>query len=85
MKKILMFYIPTWPFCIDAFAFVEELQEEYPELKALEIEKINEKEQVELANSYDYYYVPTYYVDGVKLHEGIPSKEAIEEVLRAAL
>jgi hypothetical protein len=37
-----------------------------------------------LADSYDYYYVPTYYVDGVKVHEGAASKKIIEGVYRAA-
>ena len=85
MKKIMMFYLPTCPFCIEAFAFVEELKAEYPEFQGLEIQTINEKEEEELANSYDYHYVPTYYVDGVKLHEGISDKDMIEAVLRAAI
>ena len=40
---------------------------------------------MELADSLDYWYVPTYFVDGVKLLEGVPTKEKVEAVLRAAL
>jgi len=29
--------------------------------------------------------VPTFYVDGVKLHEGIPNIDKIEAVLKAAI
>ena len=31
---------------------------------------IEESEQPEVADAFDYYYVPTFYVDGVKVHEG---------------
>ena len=31
---------------------------------------IEESEQPALADTFDYYYVPTFYVDGVKVHEG---------------
>ena len=85
MKKITMFYLPTCPHCAKAFELVNELQAEHPELADLQIETIDEKAQSELANTYDYYYVPTYYVEDEKLHEGVPSKEKIEAVLRAAL
>ena len=49
------------------------------------IEMIEESEQPAVADSYDYYYVPTFYVDGVKAHEGAASKEIVEKVLRSAL
>jgi len=80
-----MLYLPDCPFCEDAFLFVEELRNENPEFAELVIDAINEKEEPEVAGQYDYYFVPTYYVDGVKVHEGICDKELIESVLRAAL
>ncbi|MCB6599160.1 thioredoxin, partial [Erysipelatoclostridium ramosum] len=60
-------------------------QDSYPELRDVVIEEIEEQEQKELADSLDYWYVPTYFVDGVKLLEGVPTKEKVENVLRAAL
>lgn len=63
----------------------KELQDSYPELRGVNIEAIEEQEQKELADSLDYWYVPTYFVDGVKLLEGVPTKEKVEAVLRAAL
>ena len=46
---------------------------------------IDERKQPDIANKYDYYLVPTFYVDGVKLHEGVATKEKVEYVLKQAL
>jgi hypothetical protein len=51
----------------------------------VEIEMIEESEEPEIADSYDYYYVPTYYVDGVKEHEGAAEFEEVEAVFRKAV
>ena len=37
------------------------------------------------ADSLDYYYVPTFYVDGQKRMEGVPSLEKVRAVLDEAL
>ena len=42
-------------------------------------------EQPALADTFDYYYVPTFYVDGVKVHEGGVYPEEVEKILRSAL
>lgn len=85
MKHVRMMYLKGCPYCKAAFAMVKELQDSYPELRGVNIEAIEEQEQKELADSLDYWYVPTYFVDGVKLLEGVPTKEKVEAVLRAAL
>ena len=85
MKHVRMMYLKGCPHCKAAFAMVKELQDSYPELRGVNIEAIEEQEQKELADSLDYWYVPTYFVDGVKLLEGVPTKEKVEAVLRAAL
>ena len=36
------------------------------------------------ADRYDYWYVPTFYVDGNKLHEGACSKEKVRQILEKA-
>ena len=46
--------------------------------------KKDEAEEAALANTYDYYYVPTYYVGGKKVHEGHAEKSDVERVLRLA-
>jgi len=50
----------------------------------------NEKELKQLCyysplKKYDYHYVPTYYVDGKKLHEGAASLKKIKRVFDAAM
>lgn len=84
MKKILMFTMERCPYCVRARRWMEELAAENPGYAKLEIEIIDELEQPELADTYDYWYVPTYYVDGVKLHEGVPTKDIVRGVYLAA-
>jgi len=38
----------------------------------------------EVAEEYDYYYVPTFFIGEVKMMEGIPTKEAIEKTFAKA-
>ena len=85
MKPITLFYLEKCPFCKKAFRFIEELQTEYPELKTVEIQTIEESRQPDVANQYDYYYVPTFYLEGEKLHEGGIFKPEVEELLRKDL
>jgi thioredoxin 1 len=84
MKKILMFTMERCPYCKKARSFMEELFDKYPEYKELDIEIIDEVEQPDIANQYDYYYVPTYYLDGEKFHEGVPSREMVAELFKKA-
>ena len=46
---------------------------------------IEESEEPEVADRYDYYYVPTFYVGDEKVHEGGIYPEEVEQVLRRAL
>lgn len=85
MKKVLYFYLETCPYCREADAFIAELTRENPEYAKIEIEKVEERRESERADKYDYYYVPTFYVDGEKLHEGASTKEMIKRVLDSAL
>ena len=85
MKKILYFYLSSCPYCRQASQWLDELMGEDPAYRAVEIERFEERRQPEIADLYDYYYVPTFYVDGVKLHEGACSREIVRSVLDAAL
>lgn len=64
---------------------MEELKKENSLYEKVEVKIIDEEKQPEIAKKYDYYYVPTYYVDDVKLHEGVPSKEIVKNVFEEAL
>ena len=84
MKKITLFYLENCPFCKKAFAYIEDLKQQAI-YKPVEIELIEESEQAELANQYDYYFVPTFYVDGIKVHEGGVYQNEVEEIFKKAL
>ncbi|HOQ76670.1 MAG TPA: glutaredoxin [Thermoclostridium sp.] len=85
MKKVTMFMIPTCPYCMRAEGYLKSLMENNPEYRAIEIERIDETRNPDIAEQYDYWYVPTFYVDGEKIHEGVPTLEKIEAVLKAAI
>ena len=84
MKPIKLFYLTNCPFCKKAFAYMENLkqQEVY---KPIEVELIEESEQADLAAQYDYYYVPTFYIDGEKVHEGGIFENEVEAIFKKAL
>jgi len=85
MKEVKMFMMETCPHCKKAFLLMEELCRENPEYEAVKIEKIDERKQADYAAQFDYYYVPTFYVGGVKMHEGSPTKEALKKVFAEAI
>lgn len=84
MKKIKLFILTGCPFCIQALDWQEKILKENPKYNEIPIEIIDEAEQPEVANSYDYYFVPTYYVDEFKIHEGVATREKIEMVFEMA-
>lgn len=85
MKPVTLFYLRNCPFCKQALRYIDEAKAAHPELADVEIELVEESEEPEVADRYDYYYVPTFYVGGVKLHEGGIYPEEVEAVLRKAL
>ncbi len=85
MKSIKLFYLRNCPYCKRALQYIEDEKRLHPELGALEIEMIEESEHPEIADRYDYYYVPTFYIGERKEHEGGIFLEEIEPLLRKAL
>jgi glutaredoxin len=85
MKSVKLFYLRNCPFCKRALQYIDEARAAHPELAAVEIEMIEESEQPEAADRYDYYYVPTFYVGDVKVHEGGIYPDEVEPILRKAL
>ena len=85
MKPVFMFITDWCPYCKKAFSIMEDLKSENPEFATIEIRVIDEEREPQIAKDHDYYYVPTYYVDGVKLHEGVPTKDIIRTVFEEAL
>jgi glutaredoxin len=70
MKKLTLFIQPNCPFCKKALKYIDELKKEDPKYNQIEIEIVDELIEVERADSFDYYYVPTFYLGEKKIHEG---------------
>ena len=83
--KVVMFMLKSCPYCIKADRFIEELCGENPEYRQIEIARIDEKENALHATKYDYFYVPSFYINEVKIHEGAATKEDVKMVLDKAL
>ena len=91
MKPILMFYLDDCGYCHKAHQAMDELMEGTPAYREIPITRIEESQQPELADRYDYYATPTFYVGGEKLfeaHIGMSYeniKAEVRRVLDAAL
>jgi len=78
--------VTSWcPHCRRALSWIDELKKENPNYSVIEIKIIDEEKEPEAARKYDYYYVPTFYVDDEKIFEGVPSKEIIRNVFEKAI
>jgi len=80
-----MFETSWCPHCRRAHRLMDELMHENPKYKELKIRVIDEEKEADIANQYNYYYVPTYYLDSEKIHEGVPNKEVIHTLFETAL
>lgn len=85
MKPITMFIMESCPHCKNALHWMDELKQENPQYNNVPVSIIDENAQPQIASTYDYYYVPTYFVDTAKVHEGVPSKAIIRQVFETAL
>ena len=57
-------FITSWcPYCKKAFSMMKDLKDENPKYKDIEVKVIDEELEPEIAKQYDYYYVPTFFVD----------------------
>ena len=76
MKEVKLFIIKSCPYCRRAL----ELIDKYP-FNDAKLIIIDENEDRQLADAYDYYYVPSFYLNDAKIHEGaIDEGEFIELV-----
>ena len=86
MREIEIFYLTGCPYCDSARQAVAELLNEDPAYGSLSLKWIEENEEAELADSRDYYRVPSLFYHGDKLYECSPlhSYRAIKEHIRTA-
>ena len=85
MKEVKLFMFEGCPHCRRARELIAAILEEHPEYAKVPLTVIDERLHPEIAEQYDYYYVPTFFVGGEKLMEGAPSREAIEKVFARAV
>ncbi|MEG1480454.1 MAG: thioredoxin family protein [Kiritimatiellia bacterium] len=85
MKDVLMMIMTGCPHCHHAKEIMDELCMQHPEFRSVKIKIVDETREPEFAAKLDYYYVPTFFVNGEKIHEGVPSEDAIMQVYRKAL
>ncbi|MBR5795114.1 MAG: thioredoxin family protein [Erysipelotrichaceae bacterium] len=78
MLKI--FYLKNCPYCKKAQKYLDIHRPDFPNIM---IQMIEESEQAELANQYDYYYVPSYFYNEEKLHEGAITEEELLNILKS--
>lgn len=83
--KLKLFYLPGCPHCKLAMQFIEQLRTENARFANIEIEMIDESREKALADRYDYWYVPCFYLGNSKLHEGHAEKEDIRKVFEKAI
>lgn len=69
MKKVKCFYLKECPYCIQAQKAVKELKEKNPQYQPIDIEWIEETEQPDIIDQYDYYATPSMFIDHTKLYE----------------
>ena len=78
MKKVLAFRLEGCPYCRQAMKALQELSAEDEKYSSAAIEWVEENEHPEISAKYDYYRVPTMFVDGVKLYEAHPGESSEE-------
>jgi len=84
---IKMFIKRGCPYCAQAESVITELSEEHPEYKDIKIMRIDENAEPELADSYDYWYVPSFFVNNEKKYEGsaMDSRKKVKKVINSIL
>ena len=86
MQQIELFYLKSCPYCRNAKKAIDELTAETPAYGDIGITWIEESEQPEIAESRDYYSVPSVFFEGRKLYEAhfTHSYDVIKQNIRAA-
>lgn len=85
MADFKLFYLEFCPYCHEAKQFIQELREEHPEFNEIELEQLDERKNLALSDSLDYYWVPAFYYKDQKLFEGAMTKEDVYHVFQQAM
>ena len=91
MKELTMFYLEDCGYCAKARQALDELFRENPAYAEIPLTRIEESREPELADTYDYYAVPSFFIGKDKLfeaHIGMryeDMKREVRRVIEAAL
>ena len=87
MADVTIFELALCPYCHKARKALKALRAENPAYAGVEVRWIDENLHRDLADQYDYWYVPSVFQGTRKLYEADPSQgyEEIKASLRAAL
>ena len=87
MKTATIFYLTTCPYCVKGHKALNELQAENPAYAAIKAQWIEESQNAALADTYDYYSVPSIFDGKQKLFEcqATMGYDEIKEGFRQAL
>ena len=80
-----MFTMESCPYCVSARKWMEEILKADVKYTEIPLTIIDEIEEPGLAAKFDYYYVPTYYINEDKVHEGAATFEIVKKVFDGAL
>ena len=75
MKRVKLFYMQGCPYCQSAERAIAELAAADKRYASVEIERIDENAQPQKTEGYDYWYVPSMFIDGTKVYEADPSQD----------
>ena len=90
-KKITAFYLEGCPYCQQAREALKELTDENENYSKISLEWIEENQHPEISEKFDYYYVPSMFIENKKLYESHRGekfdecKENIKRVLETAM
>lgn len=85
MKTVTLFVQHQCPFCKMALKYIHEWQHADVKYNGIHFEIVDELVEVERADAHDYWYVPTFYLDGNKLHEGGIYKDEVKQLMDKVL
>lgn len=70
--ELILFKLPGCPYCANAEQALAELTAEHPEYGKIEIRRVDETSEPDMADRYDYYYTPCFFMGDKKLYEAKP-------------
>ena len=91
MKKITAFYLEGCPYCRQAREALKELMNKNENYSKVSLEWIEENQHPEISEKFDYYYVPSMFIENKKIYEAHRGesfdecKENIKRVLETAI